>query len=67
VHNASVRYDLTMPGMTMPPNQPQANEKDKGVYETKAIFTMAGNWRCRAEVEVPGSVSLEFAFDFDAK
>jgi hypothetical protein len=67
VHNASVRYDLTMPGMTMPPNHPQANEKENGVYETNAIFTMAGNWRCRAEVEASDSISLEFTFDFEAK
>jgi hypothetical protein len=67
VPNAAVRYDLTMPGMTMPPNQPQADEKDNGVYEAKTIFTMAGDWRCRAEAEVSGGVTLEFTFDFKAK
>ena len=67
VDNAAVRYDLTMPGMTMPPNQPQTDEKGNGVYDAKAIFTMAGDWRCRAEAQVPGGAALEFTFDFKAK
>ena len=67
VDNASVRYDLTMPGMTMPPNQPQVSGKGNGAYEAQAIFTMAGDWRCRADAEVPGGPTLEFTFDFKAK
>jgi hypothetical protein len=67
VNDASVRHDLTMPGMTMPPNKPEVIEKDDGVYEAKAIFTMEGEWRCRTEVELPDGVSLEFTFDFEAR
>jgi hypothetical protein len=67
VRDVSVRCELTMPGMTMPPNQPKVNEKQNGVYETKVIVTMAGDWRCRAQAEIPGGTSLEFTFDFRAR
>jgi nitrous oxide reductase accessory protein NosL len=67
VQPTSVSFDLTMPGMTMPPNKPEAAKKDNGVYEAPAIFTMEGDWRCLAAVELPDGSSLEFTFDFAAK
>jgi hypothetical protein len=67
VQPTSVSYDLSMPGMTMPPNKPETAEKDNGVYEAQAIFTMAGDWRCLTAVGLPDGSSLEFTFDFAAK
>ena len=67
VASPAVTFDLTMPGMTMPPNKPEATQKDNNVYEAKAIFTMAGDWRCLAAVQLPDGSSLEFTFDFAAK
>lgn len=39
-----VSFDLTMPAMAMPPNKPAAKEIRSGVYQAKAVFTMAGEW-----------------------
>jgi hypothetical protein len=67
MRGASVSYDLTMPGMTMPANQPQASETENGTYEAQALFTMEGDWRCRAKVTLTTGDALEFTFDFSAK
>jgi hypothetical protein len=66
IKGADVAYDLTMPGMTMPPNQPQATDKGKGVYQADATFTMSGDWHAEAAVTYKG-VTTPFTFDFSVK
>lgn len=63
VEGAEVSYDLTMPAMSMPPNQPTATEQGSGVYETEATFTMGGEWQADAMVDVNGD-TVHFTFDF---
>jgi hypothetical protein len=63
VEGARVSYDLTMPAMTMPPNQPTATEASSGIYETEATFTMGGEWQADALVVVNGD-TVHFTFDF---
>ena len=67
VHAAAVHYDLTMPGMTMPPNQLDASEQADGVYTASAIFTMAGDWRCTVAVTLSDDTAVAFAFDLKAQ
>ncbi len=67
IRGASVNYDLTMPGMTMPANQPEASETENGTYEAQALFTMEGDWRCRVDVTLAAGDSLEFAFNVSTK
>jgi len=66
IKGAQVFYDLTMPGMVMPPNQPQAREEGQGVYLAKATFTMAGEWRVEATVSY-GKQMATFAFDLSVE
>jgi YtkA-like len=61
VSGAEVRFDLTMPGMGMPPNQPVASEVGDGLYRARTIFTMAGKWLITADVSLQGT-SERFAF-----
>jgi len=63
---ASVQLDLTMPGMQMPVNQPQVTEVGRGVYRARAMFTMAGEWEVRADVN-HGGEQLEFTFPLRTK
>lgn len=63
IEGAQVAYDLTMPGMAMPPNQPQATDEGSGHYNADAIFTMSGDWRAEATVTYNGETTI-FAFDF---
>jgi hypothetical protein len=63
---ASVHFDLTMPGMEMPPNHPEATEAGDGLYLAQAIFTMAGEWQILVEVSRPGG-SEEFVFPLRTK
>jgi hypothetical protein len=66
IEGAQVAYDLTMPGMTMPPNQPQASDKGNGLYEEQTTFTMSGDWRAEVTVTYNGETTL-FTFDFSVK
>lgn len=61
-----VRFDATMPGMTMPETHFPALEVGPGIYRARALFTMAGKWRLRAVTELSG-VGYSFAFDLRAK
>ncbi|MCB2178284.1 FixH family protein [bacterium] len=63
IEGAQVLYDLTMPSMKMPPNQPQAQDVGNGLYDAQATFTMAGDWRAEATVTYDGEKTT-FAFDF---
>jgi phosphopantothenate synthetase len=66
VSGANVRFDLTMPGMEMPPNRPEATDEGNGVYRAQAIFTMAGEWEIQAEISRPGE-SQQFIFNLKTK
>jgi nitrogen fixation protein FixH len=66
VTGAMVRFDLTMPGMEMPPNHPEATYAGDGVYQAQALFTMAGEWQIRVEVTRAGE-SDEFTFSLRTK
>jgi hypothetical protein len=63
---AQVSLDLTMPGMAMPLNRPEVKEKGNGVYEARALFTMAGKWRIEAQV-TQDDTSWTFTFDLNTK
>ena len=63
VDGAQVSYDLTMPAMPMPPNQPEASGQGNGEYQTEATFTMGGEWQADVEVVVNGE-TVNFTFDF---
>ncbi|MCB9421451.1 MAG: FixH family protein [Ardenticatenaceae bacterium] len=62
ITGASVAFDLTMPGMAMPPNNAQATDDGSGSYDAEVTFTMAGDWQIQADVTYPGG-SAEFTFD----
>ena len=66
IEGAQVAYDLTMPGMTMPPNQPQATDKGGGVYQVNTAFSMSGDWRAKATITYNGE-TIPFTFDFSVK
>ena len=66
VLGATVQLDLTMPGMQMPTNQPQVMEVGNGVYQARAILTMAGEWQVRADVTHAGE-RQEFTFPLRTK
>jgi YtkA-like len=62
ISGAAVAFDLTMPGMEMPVNRPQAAEQGDGIYQAAAMFTMAGPWRLAASVS-SADHSETFTFD----
>jgi nitrogen fixation protein FixH len=63
---ATVQLDLTMPGMQMPVNRPQVMEVGDGVYQARALLTMAGEWQVRADVSSAGGRE-EFTFALRTK
>ena len=66
VEGAMVSYDLTMPAMRMPANQPEATDQGNGVYLAEATLTMGGDWQAAATVTVNGE-TVNFTFDFKVK
>jgi nitrogen fixation protein FixH len=66
IEGAQVAYDLTMPGMTMPPNQPQVTAQGEGEFLADAILTMSGDWRAEVTVAYDGKTTT-FSFDFSVK
>jgi hypothetical protein len=66
IKGADVQYNLTMPGMMMPSNQPQATEASGGQYHSDAIFTMSGDWQVEALVKY-GSEQTNFTFNLPVK
>jgi hypothetical protein len=66
VVGAAVQFDLTMPGMTMPPNHPQATAAGDGIYRSDVLFTMAGHWQIMADVTLPGQ-NQQFTFLLDTQ
>jgi hypothetical protein len=63
IESAQVAYDLTMPGMSMPPNRPQASNEGNGLYVAETTFTMSGDWRAEATVTYNAETTT-FTFDF---
>jgi hypothetical protein len=66
VSGASVMFDLTMPAMEMPENQPTATEEEDGIYRADTVFTMSGEWQIDAEVTVEETREV-FTFLIDIK
>lgn len=62
VDGVEARYDLTMPGMTMPKVMPNAVPEGQGRYRVETVFTMSGDWRIKATVTRPEGVTV---FDYD--
>jgi hypothetical protein len=63
INGALVAYDLTMPGMSMPPNTPQTSNLGSGLYNATVILTMAGDWQLDAAVTIDGrETPLIFSF-----
>jgi hypothetical protein len=60
--DASVRLQLTMPAMPMPPNNPKALWQDDAYHGT-AIFTMAGVWEAKMLIQRPGHDLDELTFN----
>jgi len=58
---ATVRLDLTMPAMEMPPNRPAMTDAGNGLYRARAIFTMAGDWQIQVDAAL-GQGSERFTF-----
>jgi hypothetical protein len=63
IESAQVAYDLTMPGMSMPPSRPQASNEGNGLYVAETTFTMSGDWRAEATVTYNAETTT-FTFDF---
>ena len=66
VPGASVMFDLTMPAMQMPENQPTATEEEDGIYRADTVFTMSGEWQIDADVTVEGTQKV-FTFQINIK
>jgi hypothetical protein len=48
ITNAKITFDLTMPGMWMPPSKPEAQNIGNGKYHATAFWTMRSLWRIEA-------------------
>lgn len=66
INDAQVSYDLTMPAMKMPANQPQAIFQGEGLYTAQTTFSMSGEWQADVIV-VQGSETTTLTFDFSIK
>ena len=66
VDGAEVTFDLTMPAMQMPPNQPAATSAGDGLYQAEATLTMSGGWQADAAVLLDGE-TVHFTFNFDVE
>ncbi len=66
VPGASVMFDLTMPAMAMPENQPKATEEKDGIYRADTVFTMSGEWQIDAKVTTEGTQKV-FTFQINIK
>ena len=62
VTDAKITFDLTMPGMWMPPSKPAAQSLGDGKYRASAFWTMRGLWRIQAIIQ-RGSEKQSAFFD----
>lgn len=60
IADATVTLNLTMPGMWMPPNQPQAQYVGDGKYHASAFYTMRGLWQIEVIITHGGQKQSAF-------
>ena len=60
ITDAKIAFDLTMPGMWMPPNKLEAQHNDNGRYHATGMFTMRDLWRIEVIIQRGGE--KQFAF-----
>jgi hypothetical protein len=60
--DAAVSLRLSMPAMTMPPNNPKAPWLEDA-YHGVAVFTMAGEWAAIMIIQRPGHDVIDLDFD----
>lgn len=59
---ATVFFEMSMPAMPMPPQQPVADRVSSGRYHIKDVFTMEGDWKVIVHAKVAGK-DYEATFD----
>ena len=64
ITNAALSINMDMPAMPMPPNNPVVTW-DNGAYRGKAIFTMAGAWQVKVDIQVPGLDQQHVVFEIE--
>lgn len=62
VTDAQISLNLTMPGMWMPPNEPNAQAVGNGKYHAVAFWTMRGLWQIEVII-TRGNQKLSAFFD----
>jgi hypothetical protein len=60
VSDAKISVDLTMPGMWMPPNKPEAQNVGNGKYHASAFWTMRDMWQIEVIIQRGGSKQSAF-------
>jgi hypothetical protein len=60
ISDATLRLDLTMPGMYMPPNQLDLQPVGEGKYQATGHFTMRGPWRMEVIITNNGKTQSVF-------
>jgi hypothetical protein len=60
ISDATIRLDLTMPGMMMPPNQFDLEPAGAGLYHARGLFSMRGPWRIEAIITLAGRTQSVF-------
>jgi hypothetical protein len=67
VSGATIRCEMTMPGMAMPMNRPPVTESHPGAYSAEVVFTMAGRWQAALDVRLPDGRTGAFLFPISTK
>jgi len=67
VTGAKITTSAAMTSMDMGTTHPAVMEVGNGTYKTTASFSMAGPWRVKVSVTMPGLKPVTKAFDFTAK
>jgi len=67
VTGAKITTSVAMTSMDMGTTHPAVTEKGGGKYSATATFSMAGPWRVKVKVILPGQKPVLKAFDFTAK
>ena len=63
ITDAELMISMDMPAMPMPPNNPAATWEN-GAYRGTAIFTMAGGWQVKVNIQAPG-LEQQVVFDIE--
>ena len=67
ISGAKITTSVAMTSMDMGTPHPAVTEKGGGKYSATATFSMAGPWRVKVKVILPGQKPVLKAFDFTAK